>query len=195
MKRRFLKILTCFAVAILAWLVITGIIIWNFGNQDNARKSDCIIVLGAAAYGEKPSPVFEERINHAIGLFQKGEAPVIIFTGGRGEGGSHAESNVGASFAISHGVNPSSILTETRSTTTQQNLAEAKALMDSANLKSAIIVSDPLHLKRASVMAGDLGIPAVTSPTPTSRYRSLRTRLGFLIREIYFHKHYAVTGH
>jgi len=38
MKRRFLKILTCFAVAILAWLVITGIIIWNFGNQDNARK-------------------------------------------------------------------------------------------------------------------------------------------------------------
>lgn len=60
--------------------------------------------------------------------------------------------------------------------------------------KSAIIVSDPLHLKRASVMADDLGISAVTSPTPSSRYRSLKTKLGFLVREVHFYNHYAVTG-
>ncbi len=194
MKRRILKILLCLTAALFAWLVITGIMIWNFGGKDRATKSDCIIVLGAAAYGEKPSPVFEERIKHAIGLFQEGEASTIIFTGGRGDGASHAESEVGASFAVSEGVNKTAILTETRSRTTYQNLVEAKALMDSAGLKSAIIVSDPLHLKRASVMADDLGISAVTSPTPTSRYRSLRTKLGFLVREVYFYNHYAVTG-
>ena len=194
MKRRIIKILLWLVAALFAWLVITGIAIWNFGGKDNAQKSDCIIVLGAAAYGEKPSPVFEERIRHAINLFRKGTATTIIFTGGRGDGAVHAESEVGASFAVSEGVNKSVILTETRSRTTHQNLLEAKVLMDSAGLRSAIIVSDPLHLKRASVMAGDMGIAAVTSPTPTSRYRSLRTKLGFLVREVYFYNHYAVTG-
>jgi len=168
--------------------------IWNFGEKDHAKKSDCIIVLGAAAYGEKPSPVFEERIRHAIGLFRKGEAPTLIFTGGRGDGASHAESEVGAAYAVRESVSRAAILTETRSRTTKQNLTEAKALMDSAGLRSAIIVSDPLHLKRASAMAEDLGIPAVTSPTPTSRYRSLRAKLGFLVREVYFYNHHAVTG-
>ena len=168
--------------------------IWNFGGKDYAKKSDCIIVLGAAVYGEKPSPVFEERITHAIGLFQQGKASTIIFTGGHGDGASHAESEVGASYAVGEGVSESAILTETRSRTTNQNLVEAKVLMDLGGLRSAIIVSDPLHLKRASVMAEDLGISAVTSPTATSRYRSLRTKLGFLVREVYFYNHYAVTG-
>jgi len=176
------------------WLVVVGAVIWNFGDEDNAENSDCIIVLGAAAYGDKPSPVFEERIKHAIALFQKGGAPIIIFTGGRGEGASHAESEVGASYAVAKGVNRAAISIEKRSRTTNQNLMEAKNLMDTAGMKSAIIVSDPLHLKRASMMADDIGILAVTSPTPTTRYRSLRTKLGFLVREIYFCHHYAVTG-
>lgn len=179
---------------IFAWLVVVGVMIWNFGGKDHSTSSDCIIVLGAAVHGDQPSPVFEERIKHAIGLFQRSEASTIIFTGGYGDGVSYAESEVGASYAIAEGVSKAAILTETQSRTTHQNLAEAKKLMDSAGLKSAIIVSDPLHLKRASVMAGELGISAVTSPTPTSRYRSLRTKLGFLLREVYFYNHYAVTG-
>lgn len=194
MKRRVLKIISWVVAALFAWLVFTGVAIWNFGAIDHAKKSDCIIVLGAAVYGERPSPVFEERIRHALELFRKGEALTIILTGGFGDGASHAESEVAASFAMSEGVDEFAILTETRSRTTQQNLVEAKSLMDSAGLKTAIIVSDPLHLKRASVMAEDLGITAVTSPTPTSRYRSFRTKLGFLIREIYFYHRYAVTG-
>jgi uncharacterized SAM-binding protein YcdF (DUF218 family) len=194
MKRRLFKILLWLVAALFVWLVITGAMIWSFGAKDNAIKSGCIIVLGAAAYGDKPSPVFEERIRHAMALHRKGEAPVIIFTGGRGDGASHAESEVAAAYAVAGGVNRTAILTETRSRTTRGNLAEAKALMDSAGIGSAIIVSDPLHLKRAAAMAEDLGISAVTSPTPTSRYRSIGPRLGFLLREIYFFNHYAVTG-
>lgn len=194
MKRRIVKILLCLIAAIFVWFVSTGIVIWNFGNQDHAIKSDCIIVLGAAAYGNKPSPVFEERIRHAIILYQKGEASVIIFTGGRGDGATHAESEVGASFAISEGVPRSAILIETNSHTTRENLMEAKGLMRNASLHTSIIVSDPLHMKRASMMAEDLGIPSVSSPTPTSQYRSLRTKFGFLMREIYFYNHYVVIG-
>jgi len=192
--RRIGKILLWLVTAVLTWVVVTGIVIWSFGGQDHAEKSDCIIVLGAAAYGQKPSPVFEERINHAITLFQQGEAATIIFTGGHGDGAPHAESEVGAAYAVGQGVGETAILMETRSRTTHENLVEAKALMDAAGLRTAIIVSDPLHLKRASAMADDLGIAAVTSPTPTSRYRSLKTKLGFLFREICFYSSYSVTG-
>jgi len=194
MKRRIVRIILLGVAVLFIWLVVVGAVIWNFSDEDNVENSDCIIVLGAAAYGDKPSPVFEERIKHAIALFQKGDAPIIIFTGGRGEGASHAESEVGASYAVAKGVTRTAISIEKRSRTTNQNLAEAKNLMDTAGMKSAIIVSDPLHLKRASMMADDIGILAVTSPTPTTRYRSLRTKLGFLVREIYFCHHYAVTG-
>lgn len=194
-RRQITKALRWLAAALLICLVITGIFIWNFGTKDYAKKSDCIIVLGAAVYGDKPSPVFEERIKHAIGLLKQAEAPVVIFTGGFGAGASHAESEVGALYAIAQGVSESTILTEVRSRTTKQNLVEAKTLMDSAGLKSAIIVSDPLHLKRASAMAANIGMSAVTSPTPTSRYRSFRTQFKFLLREVYFYHHHGITGH
>ena len=85
-------------------------------------------------------------------------------------------------------------LTERRSRTTQQNLAEAKLLMDAHGLRSAILVSDPLHMRRAMWMARELGIAAVSSPTPTTRYRSLKTKLRFLRHELYYWHHYAFSG-
>ena len=163
--------------------------------MDGAAKSDCIVVLGAAVYGEKPSPVFEERIRHGVHLFKEGYAPWILFTGGRGDRATLAESEAAAQFAISNGVPQDSILTEAKSRTTQQNLAEANVLMGARGLKSAVLVSDPLHLFRAAQMAEDLKIEAHLSATPTSRYQSLRSRMGFLIRELYFCHHYWITGH
>ena len=183
------------ALAGLIWSVVLSVQIWSFGAVDGAAKSDCIIVLGAAVYGDKPSPVFEERIRHGIHLFKDGYAPLIVFTGGKGVRATLAESEAAAKFAISNGVPQDSILTEDRSRTTQQNLAEANALMDGRGLKSAILVSDPLHLFRAAQMAEDLKIEAHLSATPTSRYQSLRSRMGFLIRELYFCHHYWITGH
>ena len=124
-------------------------------------------------------------------MFKAGKAPTIIFTGGYGDGAPYAESEVGAMYAMKAGVDENAILIEKRSRSTQQNLLEAKALMNSTGLSgSAIIVSDPLHLKRAATMAKDLGITAVTSPTPTSRYRSMGKKFEFLWREIYFYNRY-----
>ena len=173
---------------------MVGSVIWNFWEQDNAIKADCMIVLGAVAYGDEPSPVFEERIKHALELYQKGYAPVLIFTGGFGKGATHSESEVAALYAIKNNIPAQAILTESQSKTTNGNLIEAKVLMGYNNLKTAIIVSDSLHLKRAFMMASGLNIESVTSPTPTSLYRSLRVKLNFLIREIYFCHHFMLTG-
>lgn len=194
MFRKVRKILVCAALVMAVWIAYLSVEIWRFGHRDSAAKSDCVIVLGAAVDDADPSPVYEERIQHAVSLYQRGEAGKIIFTGGYGEGAKHAESEVGAQRAISLGVPAADVFTETHSHTTQENLTEAANVMDSLGLRSAIIVSDPLHLKRASKMARDLELEVVTSPTPTSRYRSWRTRVGFLARELYFYHHYLASG-
>jgi len=181
-------------VAFLSWLVILGTIVWRYGTYDRAAKSDCIIVLGAAVRGTTASPVFEERIRHGISLYQSGYASKLVFTGGIGDGQVHSESGVGRSIAIQQGVPSTDVLVEENSRTTQQNLSEAQSVMRQHGIESAIIVSDPLHMKRSMMMAEDLGIAASSSPTPTSRYRSLKTKLGFLLRELYFIHHYFVVG-
>jgi uncharacterized SAM-binding protein YcdF (DUF218 family) len=177
-----------------SWLTFVAYDIWQYGQTDQARMADCIIVLGSAIEGDRPSPVFEQRIRHGIHLYQQKLANRIIFTGGVGEQQAYSESQVATNYVQQHGIPKSAILIEETSRTTQQNLAQAQALMAKHHLRSAIIVSDPLHMKRALMMAHDLKIHAVSSPTPTSMYRTWKTQSGFLLRELYFFHHYLVTG-
>ncbi|MES2706918.1 MAG: YdcF family protein [Verrucomicrobiota bacterium] len=184
MSRRSRHLLLWGLLALGCWLTGVGAVIRNFGTRDQAVKSDCIIVLGAAVQGDEPSPVFEERIRHGVHLYKEGLAPRILFTGGLGDGSRSSESAVGVKTAHRLGVPAAAMLMEEKSRTTRQNLHEARAVMRGHGLKSAIIVSDPPHLKRALMMAADLGMEAVPSPTPTSRYRSLKAKSVFLLREI-----------
>lgn len=172
---------------VLVWLVgVAGYIIW-VGERDQAAPADAIIVLGAAAYDAKPSPVFEERIRHGIELYQRGLARTLIFTGGYGGiGARFSEAQVGRRYAIRQGVPARAILIESVSRNTHENLRQAAALMQTHDLHSAIIVSDPLHMARALRISGNVGIAAVGSPTPTTRFRSFATRWRFLLAEVYF---------
>ena len=194
MRCRIKIIVLSLGAAVTVWLLLLGSAIWRFGSVEQARQSNCIIVLGAAARNGIPSPIFEERIRHGVEVYNRGLAGTLIFTGGFGEGSKSSESVVGRDWALAEGVPASAILIEERSHTTHQNLSEATRLMKARGLQSAIIVSDPLHMKRSIRMARDLGIDAVSSPTPSSAYHSLGPKLGFLFRELYFYHHYLVTG-
>lgn len=181
-------------VALLLWLVLLAFQIVSAGKANPGARADVAIVLGAAAYGNLPSPVFEERIRHAIHLHKSRVVRKLLFTGGKGRGAAAAESEVARNYAIRRGVPADAILTEARSRTTKQNLVEARRLMQASGLRSALIVSDPLHIKRAMLMSSGLGMEALPSPTPTSRYRTWRSKAGFLLREIHFYNVHLVTG-
>ncbi len=169
------------------WLAgVAAYIVW-VGGQDEAAPADVVIVLGAAAYDAKPSPVFEQRIRHGIDLYQRGLAPKIIFTGGYG--GSKArfsESQVARRYSVRQGVPEADILIESVSRNTHENLRQARGLMQTHGMRRAIIVSDPLHMARALRISRELGIQAVGSPTPTSRFRSFSASWRFLLGEVYF---------
>jgi uncharacterized SAM-binding protein YcdF (DUF218 family) len=168
------------------WLVgVASYIVW-VGERDQAAPADVIIVLGAAAYDARPSPVFAERIRHGIDLYRRGLAKHLIFTGGFGKGARFSESQVAQRYALKHGVPGQAILIETQSRTTHQNLQQAAALMKARGFKRAIVVSDPLHMARALRLAREAGIDALGSSTPTSRFRSFETRKRFLLQEVYF---------
>jgi uncharacterized SAM-binding protein YcdF (DUF218 family) len=179
---------------LLVWCITLGAQIVAAGEAGSGERADVAIVLGAAVYGDRPSPVFEERIRHGINLYKGGAVKKLLFTGGYGEGAAMAESLVGSRYAVRSGVPAEAIPAETLSRTTQQNLFHAKRVMQVERLGSALIVTDPLHMKRALRMCEGLGIAAAPSPTPTTRYRTWRTKAGFLLREIYFYNVYLLTG-
>ena len=138
-------------------------------------------------------PVFKERINHAVNLYKEGNIQKIIFTGGLGESETVAESVVVKNFAMTLGIPATDILTEIESNTTRDNLLQAQKLLITTGLASSLIVSDPLHTKRAMMMAKDIGFNDVKpSATPTTRYQSLKTKVPFILREVYFYLHYLV---
>ena len=174
-------------LALLLWLsLVAGWVVW-VGHDDQAQPADAIIVLGAAAYDARPSPVFEERIRHGLELYRAGLAPRLIFTGGfGGEGARFAESEVARRYALRHDIPDEAILIETYSRSTRQNLIYARELMQAHGIGRVILVSDPLHMARALRLSRELGIDAVASATPSTRFRSLRTSWRFLAQEVYF---------
>lgn len=182
------------AALLLAWAGLVGWSIVTAGDQSSAEIADAALILGAAVYGTKPSPVFEERIRHGIALYKAKRVRVLLFTGGYGEGSELAESEVARTYALEAGVPNDVIIIENISRTTKGNLVQAKRLLDHNSLSNVLLVTDPLHVKRALRMSSDLGIAASPSPTPTTRYRSWKTKSGFLLREIYFYHVYLLTG-
>ncbi len=178
-----------FGAALLAVCYLAGSI-YAYSDEDAGARADAAIVLGAAVWSREPSPVFRERINHAVALYREGRVRKIIFTGARGSSDEPAESAAARRYAASLGVPASDMLVETKSHTTYQNLLYAKRVAEAHGLRRVLIVSDPLHMRRAMSMAGDLGLDARPSPTRTTRYRTAGAQLGQLLRETYFYAGY-----
>jgi uncharacterized SAM-binding protein YcdF (DUF218 family) len=166
--------------------------IHRYGQQTTDVTAAAAIVLGAAVWEDQPSPVFRERINHAIVLYRQQRVKTIIFTGGVGKGDTMAESIVAQRYAIAQGVSAADILVETQSHTTYKNLYYARQVAQSHQLQSFLLVSDPLHMQRSMAIAQDLGLNVQSSPTPTTRYQTFSSQWSFLLRETYFYLDYAI---
>ncbi|WP_423005785.1 YdcF family protein [Undibacterium sp. JH2W] len=157
-------------------------------------KADAAIILGASVWKDKPSPVFVERINYGIQLYQSGQVTHLIFTGGLSKGDTLSEAAAARQYAIAAGVPASQILIEEVSKNTYQNLQQACKLMQVNQFKSSMVVSDPLHMKRAMSMAQDLHLHATSAATPTSLYVGWSAKGQFLLYESLFYVKYKLLG-
>ncbi len=142
--------------------------IWRQGSSDEQRPADAIVVLGAAQYNGRPSPVFEARLEHAVALWHAGLADAFVVTGGKLPGDRWTEASVAREYAIAHGVPARAIFGEDRAHNTLTSLTEISRQLEQRGMGSAIFVSDPTHMLRILRIARDLGVDAYGSPTTTS---------------------------
>lgn len=163
------------------WIVLGSVmllgLIWSGYNwyrieqtieKANARHATVGIVLGAAVWGEGPSPGLRERLEQAVTLYEEGYVSKLLVTGGLGEGKTITEAAVSRNYLVAKGIPEEDILLESKSTSTYENLLYGQQILEEHHIQDALIISHDYHLARAMVMADSLGI--VASPVGTTSH-------------------------
>lgn len=163
--RRTLTVLVLGVFAL--WLIsAAAVMIWS--SRDEARPADAIVVLGAAQYAGRPSPVLRARLDHALDLWRRHLGKILILTGGTGAGDTTSEAAVGRTYAMKRNVPDTVILMETLGRTTSESMRAVAGMLEARGLQTALLVSDPFHMLRLRVLARRFGFTPYTSPTRTS---------------------------
>ncbi len=159
-SRAILVVLLLWTASVVAVLMV--------GNHDSAQPADAIVVLGAAQYAGRPSPVLEARLAHAIRLYRRRIAPRLIVTGGKAEGDITSEAEVSARYARRNGVPASALIIEDESRSTTEQMHAVAFMARTQNITSVVLVSDRFHMLRLLLTARKLGLVAHGSPTRSS---------------------------
>ncbi len=195
MRRALVVLFLLLPVLLLAYLFHVAKQIENQSTSDETHKADVIIVMGAAEYNGRPSPVLQGRLNHALLLYLQGFAPYILTTGGAGGDPEFTEGGVGRAYLTRHGVRSEAIITENRGATTVQSLDSAAETMHRMNLHSCIVVSDGYHIYRVKRLLQAHGFKVYGSPRPGAgslsrrelRWLYFKQAVGFVLWEIGIH--------
>ena len=181
-------------LAALVALVILAIGIVRLANRierqstvDEARPADIILVLGAAEYHGRPSPVLRARLDHALDLYARKLASRIITTGGAGGEPVFTEGGVGRTYLMSRGVPSEAIVVENEGETTVQSIALAGEIVRRMGLNSVIVVSDGYHIYRVKRMLQNRGLKVYGSPrkdhnsAPREQWNYIRQAVGYIL--------------
>lgn len=162
----------------------TAFRVWQVARVDDRSEADVIVVLGAAQYNGKPSPIFQARLRHAIQLYDAGVAKMIVTAGGNRAGDEYTEASAGAQWLVEQGVPKTNTLAVGAGSDTLGSLRAVAAEAGPRGWHTAVLVSDPWHSLRARTMAEDSGIDTWTSPTHSGPIVQTReTQAMYIIRE------------
>jgi len=149
-----------YTVALVAVLIVS--------QRDERSPADAIVVLGAAQYNGRPSPVLRARLDHALGLYREGPAPLIVVTGGRGPGDTTSEALVGRRYLMAHDVPAESVVAQPVGRNTTASMTAVAAWLREHGRGRVVLVSDPFHMFRLRLEARRTAMEAYTSPTESS---------------------------
>jgi uncharacterized SAM-binding protein YcdF (DUF218 family) len=180
---------------VLLWLLSVASVL-AAGAMPAERPADAILVLGAAQYNGRPSPVLRARLDHALHLHGRGLAPILIFTGGVGAGDTLSEAEVSRRYAVRAGVPDSLILIERAGETSAQSVGAAAALMRAHGLTTALVVSDSYHMMRLDLLVRRSGVRPLRAPAPDAPIDQgpRQTRWRYVLRESVLFPATAVLG-
>ena len=184
-RRWWLRLLLLAITIVLAFLAITAAhIVAAAASQQEVPRSDAIVVFGAAEYSGRPSPVLKARLDHALDLFHRGVAPVVITTGGAASDPKFSEGGVGKDYLMRHGIPERSLIAETQGRDTSESATRVGVIMHTNGLRSCVAVSDAYHVFRIRKLLEHEGIgPVYTAPRPDSRPHGVFQRAFAVLRE------------
>jgi uncharacterized SAM-binding protein YcdF (DUF218 family) len=183
-RRWWLRLLLLAIAVVLACFAVTAAHIVAAASQQEVPHSDAIVVFGAAEYSGRPSPVLKARLDHALDLFHRGVAPVVITTGGAASDPKFTEGGVGKDYLMRHGIPERSLIAETQGRDTSESATRVGVIMHANGLHSCIAVSDAYHVFRIRKLLEHEGIgPVYTAPRPDSRPHSVFQRMFAVLRE------------
>ncbi len=163
--RRALGLLLLAAATVYTVALVTVLVV---SQQDQRRPVDAIVVLGAAQYNGRPSPVLRARLEHALQLYHQGFAPQIVVTGGVGRGDTTSEALVGRNYLLAHNVPRRAVVVQPQGRSTQASMTAVADWLEKKHLRRVILVSDPFHMFRLRLEARRTDLEAYTSPTESS---------------------------
>jgi uncharacterized SAM-binding protein YcdF (DUF218 family) len=152
-------------------------------REEQIHPADAIVVFGAAEYAGRPSPVYRARLDHALELFERGVAPVIITTGGAASDPQFNEGGVGHDYLMRRGVSDRSLIAETQGADTAQSAQRVAVIMRANRMHSCIAVSDAYHVFRIRKLLEHEGVQVYVAPRPDSLPHSAWQRGEAVLRE------------
>jgi len=180
----FFRLLVLVVATLVLFLAVTAVQIVHTASLEEIHSADAIVVFGAAEYAGRPSPVLRARLDHALSLYQRGVAPVIITTGGAAADPHFSEGGVGQDYLMRRGVPERNLIAETQGRDTSGSAARVAVIMHANGLRSCIAVSDAYHVFRIRKLLQHEGIaPVYVAPRPESRPRTTWQREVAVLRE------------
>lgn len=163
-------------VLVLAYLAVTFAQVWAASAMDQPGPAEAIVVLGAAQYDGRPSPVLQLRLDHALDLYHQDVAPLLVVTGGLRPGDRFHEAHASATYLQRQGVDPDVILWENAGRNTWEQLAATARFLRARDINAVVLVSDPMHSARLSATAAEVGLSATVSPRESTATVGQRLR-------------------
>jgi uncharacterized SAM-binding protein YcdF (DUF218 family) len=180
--RLAVKIVAGLVAVVLLYLGATFVQVWAASRRDDARPAQAIVVFGTAQYNGRPSPVLRARLDHAVELYRRRLAPVIVVTGGRQPGDVYTEATASANYLLQRGVPDDKVLREVSGTSSWQSLAATALFLKDRHISRVLLVSDAFHSYRITAMADELGLEAYSSPARSSPIKGV-TAAKYMLRE------------
>ncbi len=166
-----------------AYVTVTAVQVWRASRHDDAGRFgpatpvDAIVVMGAAQYDGRPSPVLEARLRHALALWDAGLARHVVVTGGNRPGDRFTEAGVSERWLVERGVPAEVIFGEDTGRSSWASLAAIAGAMEDRGLRRVLLVSAPYHARRILEMSRALGLDASVSPVADAPDRPTPRRL------------------
>jgi uncharacterized SAM-binding protein YcdF (DUF218 family) len=180
----FLRLALLAILALCIFLSAASVGIVRASRLHEIHSADAIVVFGAAEYSGHPSPVLRARLDHALDLFQRGVAPVIITTGGAGADPLFSEGGVGRDYLIGRGVPERKLIAEMQGRDTAESAVRVAVIMRTNDLHSCVAVSDAYHVFRIRKLLEHEGIrPVYVAPRPDSKPHNTAQRALAVLRE------------